>query len=50
MAENPDILNSFTARDLAPVVPSDTADLPVSARAIRVGTGGTAATGLEAMI
>ena len=41
MADNPNILASFTARDLVPVTPSDTVDLAIDARALRIGTGGT---------
>jgi hypothetical protein len=38
---NPDRYNTFTAIDLVPVTPSDTVDLPLAARALRIGTGGT---------
>lgn len=38
---NPDATNTFTARDLVPVTPSDTVDLAISARALRIQTGGT---------
>ena len=39
---NENLYETFTARDLPPVTPSDTVDLPVTARAIRCkGTGGT---------
>ena len=38
---NPDAFNDFCARDLVPVTPSDDDDLEVSARALRIGTGGT---------
>lgn len=37
---NPDRYNTFTATDLVPVIPSDTVDLMVAARALRIGTGG----------
>ena len=32
---------TFTALDLVPVTPSDSADLAVPARALRIGAGGT---------
>jgi hypothetical protein len=39
---NPDKWNTFTAQDLAPIAPSDSADLPIWARAIRCrGNAGT---------
>lgn len=41
MARNANILEQFTALDLVPVTPDDANDLALSARAIRVGTGGT---------
>lgn len=41
MAVNPDLFSDFTGRDLAPVTPSDTVDLAIPARALRIGTGGT---------
>lgn len=38
---NPDQYNTFTGIDLVPVTPSDTVDLDMPARALRIGTGGT---------
>jgi hypothetical protein len=39
---NKNLYETFTARDLPPITPSDSTDLPVAARAIRcIGTGGT---------
>lgn len=39
---NPDVFNTFVAVDLIPITPSDSADLPRTARAIRcTGTSGT---------
>lgn len=38
---NPDQYNTFTAIDLVPVVPSDTVDLPMFARALRIAGAGT---------
>lgn len=39
---NPNLYETFTARDLVPITPNDNADLAIHARAIRcAGTGGT---------
>ena len=41
MAANPDLFSGITGRDLVPVTPSDTVDLAIPARALRIGGGGT---------
>lgn len=38
---NPNISSTFSALDLVPVTPSDSVNLTVAARALRIGTGGT---------
>lgn len=38
---NPDAFNIFSAIDLVPVTPSDTTDLEIAARALRIAGAGT---------